>query len=150
MISARLVQMIEDHAEQITDRVVRQLRKDPRLSYIAHLPDAELRGRCHEIVKNLGHWLAASGEDEIARHYEELGRIRYREKVPLHEVVHALHLLKERILDYIRDQGLVQTSVELYAEEELEHQVGRFFDLAVYHVVLGYERNWLRSAHTGA
>jgi hypothetical protein len=139
MISAKLVQMIEDHSEQITLQVVQQFRKDPRMSRIARLPDSELRGRCQEILKRLGHWLAETNEEEIAEHYEALGRLRMHEDIPLHEVVHGLQILKGKMLDYSRNQGIGQNSVELYAEEELEHQVGRFFDSAVYHVVVGYE-----------
>jgi hypothetical protein len=43
------------------------------------------------------------------------------------------------MLDYIRDQGIGLSTVEIYAEEELEHQVGVFFDSVIYHVVRGYQ-----------
>jgi hypothetical protein len=39
--------------------------------------------------------------------------------------------------------------IELYAEEELEHRVGRFFDFMLYHVVRGYEAAMRRAAHVG-
>ena len=35
--------------------------------------------------------------------------------------------------------GLPQTSLEIYAEEELEHRLNRFMDFLVYHHVRGYE-----------
>jgi hypothetical protein len=139
MISARLIQMIEEHSDQITAQVVRQIRQDPRMIHMARLPETELRDQCQEILKKLGHWLAVSKEAEIAAHYEELGRLRMQEDIPLHEVVRSHQVLKARMLDYIRDQGLGQTTIELYAEEELEHQIGHFFDLAVYHAVRGFE-----------
>jgi len=34
---------------------------------------------------------------------------------------------------------MVQTSVDVYAEEELQHQLGRFFDLMMYYLARGYE-----------
>ena len=146
MISAKLVQLIEDHSDTITDRVVREIRHHPRMHHIGRLPETELRDVCQDVLKRLGHWLLASREDEVARHFEAQGRVRAKEKVPLHEVVNGSHILKERMLDYVRDQGIAQTSVELYAEEELEHQIGVFFDAVVYHVVKGYEEAFTLAA----
>lgn len=139
MISARLVQLVEDHSDKLTDRIVRDLRSDPRLEKLSRLPDAELRARCQEILRRLGHWLTASQEAEIAAHFEAIGRERRRQGIPLQEVVAGLQVFKNRILSHVRDQGLDLTSVELYAEEELEHQVGVFFDSVIYHVVRGWE-----------
>jgi hypothetical protein len=139
MVSSRFVQMIESHSDQIAERVLRRVRQDSRVPHMAGLPEADLRDACQRVLRNLGHWLTASAETEIARHYEERGRVRAREEVPLSEAVFFLIVLKEKMLDYIRDQGFTQNTVDLYAEEELEHQVGRFFDSATYHLIRGYE-----------
>jgi hypothetical protein len=147
MISRTLIQMIEDHCEAITARIVRKLREDPLLLQMGKLPDSELRERVQDVVKNLGRWLVPGQEGEIARRYESLGRRRHEESIPLHEVVLALHTLKDGILDHVREQGLGRNAVELYAEEELGQRVGRFFDVAVYHVVCGYEGAIHRAAH---
>ncbi len=150
MLSAKLIQMIETHSDQIAGGVLQRIHRDPRTPHMAKLPEPELREHCQEILKKLGHWLAESLEDEIAGHYQEIGRLRAAEGVPLHEAVHALHLLKGRMLDYIRDQGFAQTSVDLYAEEELEHQVGRFFDSVIYYLIKGWESSLKRSARAEA
>jgi hypothetical protein len=141
--------MVEEHWDTITARVTREIRNDPHLFHIRKLPDSELRLWGQGLLKNLGHWLVESNEQEIAHRYESQGRLRFQEGIPLHEVVHASTLLKRGILDHIRDQGLCQTSVEVYAEEELEHQVGGFFDNAMYHLVRGYESELRHSIHTG-
>jgi len=139
MLSSKLIQLIEDHSEQITARVLGKIRKDPRLAHVVRLPETDLRQRAQEILKNLGHWLAASQEEELARHCERLGRLRFTEDIPLHEAVLARFLIKDEMIDFVRDQGLGQTHMDLYAEQELEHRVGRFFDRMIYHVVRGYE-----------
>ncbi len=138
MLSTRLISMVEDHWESIASRLVRRVRQDPHLVHIRQLPESELRDWGMEHAKNFGHWLGAP-ETELAQKYERLGRLRSQEHVPLHECVHGLHLIKGAILDFVRDQGVGETSVEIYAEEELEHSAGRFFDLAVHHLVKGYE-----------
>ena len=68
-----------------------------------------------------------------------LGHIRHSEGIPLSEVVKALILTRRHLWDYVRSAGLVDTTVELYQEEELNMMVGRFFDHAVYYTVKGYE-----------
>ena len=91
MVSRSLIQMIEDHCDSITARIVRELREDPLLPQMGTLPESELRDRTREVVKNLGHWLVPGQESEIARRYELLGRRRHEESIPLQEVVRALH-----------------------------------------------------------
>jgi hypothetical protein len=149
MISAKLVQLIEEHSDRITDRVVRELRRDPRLIHLSRLPESDLRGRCQEILQRLGHWLTESNAEEIAHHFESIGRLRAREGVPLDEVVRGSHLLKTGMLDDIRDQG-IGGSVGVFAEEELEHQVGGFFDSVVYHEVRGYQSAFDQAAASRA
>lgn len=141
-----LIQMIEDHSEQITSRVMRKIRHDPELRDVSRLPESELRDRAQEVLKRLGHWLGSGTEEELAKHYEWLGRHRFQESIPLHEVVRSLHILREDMIDFVREQGVGQSTVELYAEEELEHRVGHFFDNLVYHVVRGYEGELRKAA----
>lgn len=147
MLSTKLVRMVEEHWDTIAARVIKEIRNDPHLFQIRKLPDSELRLWGQTIIKNLGHWLVESNEQEVAHRYESQGRLRFQEAIPLHEAVHGLNLLKHGMLTYIRDQGLCQTTVEVYAEEELEHQVGRFFDSALYHLVRGYEAELRHAVH---
>jgi hypothetical protein len=150
MVSSKFVQMIESHSDQIAERVLRRVRQDSRFSHMAGLPETELKDACHRVLRNLGHWLTASADAEIERYYQERGRVRADEEVPLSEAVFFLIVLKEKMLDYIRDQGFTQNTVDLYAEEELEHQVGRFFDSATYNLIRGYEGAVLRTARATA
>ena len=146
MLSAKLIAMIEDNWETIAARVIGKIRHDPEMTVLRKMPESELREWGREITRNFGHWLASS-EPEVARRYESVGRTRFQQSVPLHESVHGLHLVKNAILDFIRDQGIEQTTVHIYAEEELEHRVGRFFDCVVYHLVKGYEEALRQAAH---
>ncbi len=140
MVSAKLVHQIEDHWEAIAARFLRRLRQQQGLPSISRMPESELTETCRKLLKRLGHWLISSSEEEIASLYEKVGHDRYVQGIPLSESIRAVQLLKEACLDYIRDEAFVQTSVDLYAEEELELQLGRFFDLLTYYLARGYER----------
>lgn len=150
MLSHRLVRLIEDHAGEITAGAIQQIRAETELNHIARLPSSELEDWGKQILSSLGAWMSTFRDTSLAAHHEDLGRLRFREDVPLHEAVHALNLLKWRMVDFVRNQGFAQTSVELYAEEELEHRVGRFFDWMCYHLVRGYETALREAAHLAA
>ncbi len=139
MLANNLVRMIESHAEQITADVISRLREDPELPNLKKLHENELRSWAGHILKHLGDWLSESDEKQIASCYEGLGKLRFDEHVPLHESVRNFQRLKDTMVTYIRNQGNRQTTMELYAEEELEHLLGRFFDKMIYYMVRGYE-----------
>src|SRR3954452_365987 len=60
MLSARLIQLIEENWEGITAATIRQIRSDPKLLHIRNLPETELREVGRNVLKNLGHWLTAN------------------------------------------------------------------------------------------
>lgn len=141
MLSAKLIQLIEDHWEGITTAVLHQIRNDPKLPRIGTLPETELRDVGRTMLKNLGRFLTASKLEQrsIEEQYEGLGRVRFAEGVPLHEAVRALQIVKKKVVEFLRDHEFAQSSVAIYAEEELEHRLNDFFDDLVYHEVRGYE-----------
>ena len=140
MVSARLIHQVEDHWEAISGRFLRLLRATHGLPHISQLPESEITEICRRLLRNLGQYLvSAQHEDELALHYEKLGRERYHNGVPLSQALRTVQLMKDATLDYVRDEMVVQTGVDLYAEEELEHRLGRFFDLLVFHLARGYE-----------
>ena len=139
MVSAKLVHRIEDHWAAISSRLLRSLRQNQKLPHISGIPESEVTETCRKLLHNLGHWLASSSEEELSRLYERVGRERHAAGIPLSEAVRTVQLMKDATLDYIRDEFLVQTSIDVYAEEELEHDLGRFFDLLIYYLARGYE-----------
>lgn len=141
MLSARLIQLIEENWEGITAATIRQIRSDPKLLHIRNLPETELREVGRNVLKNLGHWLTANRAEQrvVEEHYEGLGRVRLAESVPLHECVRGLQIVKQKVVEFMRDHEFAQSAVSIYAEEELEHRLNDFFDVLTYHEVLGYE-----------
>jgi len=138
MLSTRLVQLIEAHWEEIASRLIQAVRKHPDMENLSRRPDGELREWCREILENLGYLLSASN-DEAQRRFQILGRTRFEENIPLHEAVLRVHILKDKIIGFVHEQGFPMTALHLYAEEELEQRVSRRLDAIVYHLIRGYE-----------
>ena len=139
MLSARLIKLIEDHAEDLTREVLRDLAGNARTPSYNSLPADEMHRRVYDVYHNLGRWLGDKTEEHLESTFGGLGRRRHAEGVPLSEAVYALALIKDHLRGYIRAVGLVDSTVELYLEEELHLQIGNFFDNAIYHMVKGYE-----------
>jgi hypothetical protein len=139
MLSARLVRMIEDHAEELARGAVRDLQSHTRTAAYHKLSPEQLHRRVYDVYHNLGRWVGEKAEAAIEATYSELGRRRHAEGVPVSQVVYALILTKDHLRDYIRTTDVVDSAVELYQEEELNRMVGHFFDKAIYFTVKGYE-----------
>jgi hypothetical protein len=150
MLSARLVQMIEDHAEQLTEGVIKDLQANPRTSHLHHLSREELHQRTYNVYRNLGHWVSYKTDEAIEASYTDLAERRFAEGLPLSEVVYALILIKYHLRDYIASAGLMDSAVEMHQEKELRRLVGHFFDRAIYYTVRGYEREAGLARATGA
>lgn len=139
MLSTRMVELIESNWETIADRMVRSVKKHPDLANLAARPDLELREWCREMLQSLGYLLSATQDAEVQRRFEVLGKARFEENIPLHEAVLRFHLLKDKVIGFIHEQGFPMSAMQLYAEEELEHRLSRLFDAGVYYIVRGYE-----------
>lgn len=138
MVSNRLIRLIETHAADLSKSLAEQIRSHPRTPSFSRLPAAEVEQRLHNVYKNLGLWIMGTPEEEIRRTYEALGQRRHEEGIPLQEVIYALILNKNHLLNFAHSQGLGGTALEIYGEQELAHNVSRFYDGAIYYTAVGY------------
>jgi len=148
MLLPSLIRLIETHADELMDQVVKAVRTDPRTAFLHEVSEAELKRRGFDLYRNLGRWLGEKSEADIEATYQENGYRRFQEGVPLSALVHALTLMKQHLWNFVRKNDLPETATNLYSEEQLEMMVGQFFDKAVYHAVRGYEEAWLKEAPT--
>jgi hypothetical protein len=145
MLSIRLVQLIEAHWDEIAERLIEEVRKHPDMQTVANRPSIEIREWCGEILQNLGEMLTSRDGEQLLR-FRTFGQTRFEENIPLHEAVLRFHLLKNKVFEFVHEQGFAMNAMQLYAEEELEHRMSRFFDACVYQVVCGYEHALRRAA----
>src|SRR5690349_8008915 len=106
MLSGKLIHLIEAHEEEITNRIIREIEDHVDLGHLRRLPVPELREPCRKILQNLGHWLAWGNEDELAKEFENIGKSHFVDAVPVHESVHGLILVKQKMLEFIDEQGM--------------------------------------------
>jgi len=140
MFAAKLVKLIEDHADRLADGLAENLKNSPRCRELLHrVPPDELRRRAHEIYRNLTEWLLTKTEAEIEERYIGLGVRRARQGVPFSEFLWAVTATKEYLWKYLEREGLMEEPVELWGEIDLLHSLERFFDRAIYFASVGYD-----------
>jgi len=138
MMTGRLVELIETHAEELSRRVQARLHEDPRTVGYRRLEDTQVRDRARRVFAHLGSWLGQASDRAIEDEYFALGQMRRREGIPLSEVVMALLLTRRTLWQFVDSQG-ADTVLEVRQQLDLELLVVRFFDRAIFHAVRGYE-----------
>ncbi len=145
MISARQVHFVEEHWGAIANRALSRIHRE--IPHSETLSDRIILDRVEDLFGHLGDWLATAVPHDWSV-YERVGQARAAEHVHLHDLVRMLQLVRQSAVDYLRDNELFENTVSIRSESELEHNIDRFFDLVVYHVVKGYESE-LRQMLTG-
>jgi len=148
MLTSRLMELIYRHAASLTHAAVEDVLSNECTASFRRIPRAELESRIAAMYQNLSKWIGNSGEG-VREEYEDWGRTRFRQGIPLSEIVYSVILMKHHLRDFIREHGQVVFSgdrlakemigVELYSIQELNYMVGEFFDRALYHLAKGYE-----------
>jgi hypothetical protein len=150
MLTTRLMEFIETHAKSLINETIQDIQINERTRSFRQVHYPELESRISALFLNLGKWIGNPKDDAIQKEYEDWGRTRYRQGIPLSEIMYSMILAKAHLRRFIREHGLLAFSgdrvmpeevlpIELYGIQELNYMVGEFFDRALYHLTRGYE-----------
>ncbi len=150
MIYSKLIQLIEDNAQELTKRLCNDLLSREETAGYRTLREDTVCDRVYDVYSKLGSWLS-KGKDsvEVKKYYTELGRKRCREGIPLHEVVMAFMLIKRHLWLYVREKQFFDSTYECYQALEMNNKVVLFFDRAIYFTTIGYEQELLQAGDRG-
>ncbi|HUI83318.1 MAG TPA: hypothetical protein VL240_03795 [Candidatus Binatia bacterium] len=139
MFAIRLVHLIEEHADQLSEGLLKKLKQSEACNDLLSLvPDSELKSRAFEIYRHVSDWLSTRTESEIEERYIGLGARRAQQDVPYSQMLYAIQAVKEHLWEFLRQEGLLEPQ-ELLGEFELLYTLERFFDRVAYFAAVGYE-----------
>ncbi len=138
LLAYRLVRLIETHSDQLAAGVFEKLKNSPKTSAFRNIPAEEFRQRVYEVYHYLGDWLLGKTETDIEQRYREIGRRRAEQQVPLSQVIWAINLVKQHLLEFLAEQA-AQKTAEVFGELEVLQLLEQFFDRANYYTAIGYE-----------
>jgi len=139
MFALRLVRLIEEHADQLSEGLLRKLKDSEACGdLMARVPPDELKHRAYEIYRHVSDWLVTGMEAEVEERYVGLGTRRAQQDIPYSQMLYALQTVKEHLWEFLRQEGLFEPQ-ELLGEFELLFSLDRFFDRLLYFAAVGYE-----------
>ncbi|HON38745.1 MAG: hypothetical protein ACOX3E_11945 [Desulfomonilia bacterium] len=149
MIYSRLIKLIEDNADELTNRVCKDLLTREETKSYRTLTQDLLRDRIYDVYSRLDSWLNKKMQTgEVQQYYSDMGKKRFREGIPLHEVIMALMIIKRHLWLYVRENQFFDSTYECYQALELNNKVVLFFDRAIFFTIVGYEEELAESTGT--
>ena len=146
MISEKLVNRIQEHASELTNRLIEDLLSREETRSYRTLDRDTLYRRVFDVYSRLDAWLSGDkAKGEIRNHYMELGRQRFREDIPLEEAVMVLMLIKRHLWLYVQEGNFFDSTFMFHQALEFNNRVVLFFDRAIYFTTMGYQDELLRS-----
>ena len=127
-----LLELIETHADALTAEALQTLITHPRTPSFRGVPRQEATDRILTLFRTLAGWITKPDDDAVRAAFEDWGRTRFKQSMPLSEVGYAVLLAKDHLRRRAGAQGLAEAAA-------LEHGIGEFFDRALYYLMRGYE-----------
>lgn len=145
MIYLKIMDVLKTDAEQLSRRVVNDLLSRGETEYHKKFSEDLIYERVYDVYSTLGYWLdRARPKEEIYKHFREIGKKRFDEGIPLHEVIMFLMLIKRHLWLYLLEKHFFESSYELMKSLELNNRVVLFFDRAILAASMGYETELMK------
>jgi hypothetical protein len=140
MHTYRFVRMIETHSEELATALLEATRASNRTAqYVSKVDDDDLKAKVHDIYKHLGEWLTAKSEADVEKRYLEIGRLRAQQGVPLSQLLWAIMLVKDTLIEFLKKESVTDAPFEVFGELQMLQALEQFFDHALYFAALGHE-----------
>ena len=139
LLAYRLVRLIEIHSDQLSSSLLRKLQTSEKCKDFCKVPPEEFRQRVYEIYRHLGDWLLSKTEADIERRYREIGRRRAQQGVPISQLIWAITLVKENLMEFLQRETIDDKLNEVFGELEVIQLLDQFFNHACFYAAAGFE-----------
>ena len=147
MLTKKIVNLIEANALQLSQGIQQRLITHPSTLSYRNIDENVLHNWIYDVCSRFSFWLSEDKKrGEVLRHYQNLGRERFKQKIALPEVISALYLTKRHLWEFIAGGREVDSTLNLNQIVEASFLLVRFFDHAVLHITEGYGE-MLKSAY---
>ncbi len=142
MLYKKFISLIQSHAEQLTENWIKEVKNNPATPGYKNISEDILHKRAYDDYVKLGELLQEEEPtfQSQAEHYLKLGRDRAKEGLRLSELIYALILSRVVLWQYVVNQGLINSAIDLQQALEFYQKISNFYDKAAYFVACGYEQ----------
>jgi hypothetical protein len=140
MFARKFIDHVDTHAEQLCEEFMQKIRRSEKCSeLLRRVPAEDQRQTTREIYENLTRWLLTNTDTVTEERYVSLGMRRAQQKVPLSELFWAVCATREYFWEYTERETLLDKPEDFWGGVRLLYSLDRFFDRALYFVIVGYE-----------
>jgi hypothetical protein len=139
ILAYRLVRLIETHSEQLATGVLNKLKASEKCPDFTNVPPEDFMGKVGEIYHHLGEWLLGRTENDIQHRYLQIGQNRAQQGVPLSQLIWAIALTKDNLLEFLHREAKHDNAAEVFGRLEMLQLLEQFFDQASYYAACGHE-----------
>jgi succinate-acetate transporter protein len=130
---------VHDFGEEIAGMWLGALRASPQTPSYGVVSDEELVTASEFALTQVEEYFSGKpSESDIGAYFHKLGATRAAQGLPLPELVSAILLFKREIWMSARTHGVWESAMDLQRAVDLNRELGRFFDRAVYYSTAGY------------
>ena len=130
---------VDSYGEEIARLWVQDLRVSAQTPSYGVVSDEELVSASEFALAQVGQYFGGQPADQnIGEWFHKLGETRAAQGLPLPELISAILLLKREVWMTARTHGVWESAMDLQRAVDLNRELGRFFDRAVYYATAGY------------
>lgn len=144
----KYMKYIEMNAEDIAKNLGKVIRKKDELRHYQEVSEEVSLERILQVLRNvserLGNWLSENrSKNTLFAYYSDIGAQRFREGIPLDELIMVFLLIKQEIWHMFREQLKAEAAMKRLME--VDFYVNLFFDRVVTAMTSGYQEELVRS-----
>ncbi|HOK07456.1 MAG TPA: hypothetical protein PK836_09285 [Syntrophales bacterium] len=137
--ATKLIEITEKHAEEIARQWYNNVKMNPRTPSYHKMPEEEAMKHAMYFYRNFGKLFFTDKPFEEAQGlFSRYAEERWRQRIPLAEVIYALTLMRRHMWLFSTSQAVFVTPVEQHQATESQSRTILMFDYAIYVIVEKY------------
>lgn len=135
----RLINVLENHRREIAQQWVNAVRKNPRTTSFHNFSEEELLKRAGFFYKKLIQmYFSEKPYTEVRKYFTEYAEVSQQKKLPLHETLYALIMMRRHMWLYADFQAPFLSAMDNRQAVETINKTIRIFDHGIYIIAQRY------------
>ncbi len=136
----KLIEITESHAATIAQQWYNNVRMNPRTPTYNKMPEEQAKNQALYFYNNFGKLFVSDNPFEEANVlFSKYAEARYKERIPLPEVIYAVILMRRHMWLYASSQAVFTSAVDHHQAAESQSRTILMFDYAAYTIVQKYD-----------
>lgn len=135
----RLINVLEHHRREIAQQWCNAVRQNPRTPSFNNFSEEELLKRAGFFYKNLiTMYFSEKPYTEVRKYFSEYAEVSYEHKIPLHEALYALIMMRRHMWLFADFQEPFLSAMDHRQAVETINKTIRIFDHGIYIITQRY------------